>query len=854
VRTGGQIGNISNFQADSIDARMNYWGQCEGPKPGERATMGKVYLDPFLRVIYPEASYWMELAPNKTKIIANDEDEIVFSAHFFNTLTRVDTAGVEIRYRVEILGDTLMMGTLTTDINGRASLTIKVPPEYSQTTGFAVYFETDLQCIEKAFFLSVEAQTGPDLEIYNAEIIQVLNSSDFIVPNKAFAVKATISTTEAITTPFKVIVEANGNTYDTFYQFDREHIGVDYSFESPLTEISLPQGQPIVAYFLVDELGFDAGTVEVSVTVDPAEGGDFKGRVVEANEFNNTKVVYATAKNTTFGNEGDAEVKVLVQAADNYPSTSVSRLRTWADSAAAFMHKTWPMKDGQAVFTTAAKVADYSYTGFADTLLMETWQPYLTKAYKEMRRANPAFDRYIMAVEPHWFGLRLDKEEFNHRASQTLSWSGIWDFMVASADHYRHGVHVLGHSFGLRRGDLDPNNVDQREQYFDNFIGIDVMDGVDVIGGKIVWSGIDNKVSRRMRAKCFMGNSQTPTLSFDFMYWVSDGDYSRLFASVEQFTSQKSQLSKTGTVPKALFIEGNVDSTTLAYDFGPWMRLADATISPMMDAAYATHTFKVLDAGDQEIASYLYHPTFRALGLDEVDALTGPDPQMQKEYFAFVVPCPDDARRVVVEKDGNVVAERTISANKPVVTITFPANNQDVKSANFEATWSATDPDGETKFWYTAWLSTNNGVSWTTIQYESLSQQDSIFGTADKSGYRLRVVANDGVNTSDTAEVAFSILTSAERIPTPASFTLEQNYPNPFNPSTTLTFTLPAAGDVSLVVFDALGRPVATVVDGYRAAGTYHVGFNASDLSSGNYLAVLRSGNHTASIRMTLAR
>ncbi|MDT8323510.1 MAG: T9SS type A sorting domain-containing protein [Bacteroidota bacterium] len=854
VRTGGQIGNVSNFQADSIDVRRNYWGQCEGPKPGERATMGKVYLDPFLRAEYPEASYWLELQPDKKNVIANDEDEIIFSAHLFNTLTMADSAGVEIRYRVVIVGDTLMQGTLVTDANGRASLAIRIPPKYSQTTGFSVFFETDLQCIEKAFFLGVEEQTGPDLEIYQAEIIQVLNSSDNIAPNKAFAVKATVSTTESISTPFKVQVEANGNTYDTFHIFDADFLGIDHQFENPLTEVDLPRGQPIVIYFLVNELGFDAGTVEVSVTVDPTDAQNPKGRVEEANEFNNTKVIYSTAVATALGNEGEPEVNVLVQGADGYPGGGLNRLISWADSAANFMHKTWPIKDGQAQFTTAPVVADYSYIGAADTLLNETWQPYLMKAYKEMRRANPAYDRYVMAVQPQWFGTRLDKEEFNHRASQTLSWSGIWDFMVSSADHWKHGVHSLGHSFGLRRDDLDPDNVEQREQYFDNFIGIDVMDGIDVTGGRIMWAGIDNKVSRRMRVKCFMGSSQLPSSSFDYNLWISDVEYSKLFTSMEKFTAEKRSLSKTGTVEKALFIEGSVDSTTKAFDFGPWMRLADATVSPMMDAQYATHTFKVLDGGDQEIATYLYHPTFRALGLDEVDAATGPDPKMASEYFAFVVPCPDEAARVVVERDGNVVAERTISASKPVVSIDFPKNNADVKSEKFQAAWSATDPDGESKFWYTVWLSTNNGGSWKMTQYESLAEADSIIGQANRGGYRLRVVANDGVNTSDTAEVAFSILTSTERIPSPAAFELRQNYPNPFNPSTTLTFTIPVSGDVSLDVFDALGRKVATVVRDYRSAGTYHVAFDAAELSSGSYMAVLRSGTQTASIRMTLAR
>ncbi|MBE0645233.1 MAG: T9SS type A sorting domain-containing protein [Bacteroidetes bacterium] len=853
VRTQDAIGNVSNFQADSIDARYNYWGRCEGPKSGERNTMGKVFLDPFLRVEYPGASYWGELVASKKKIIANGEDSIVFTGHFFNVLTGVDTAGVVVRYRVEVQGDTLYNGSVVTDAQGNVSFSIKVPQKYSQITGMAVYISTDLQCIEQSFFLNIEKQTGPDLEVYEPELVQVLNAETNVVPHKGFVVKATILTTEPVTTPFKIVVDANGHKYETFYIYDRTNIGINYSMENPLTEMIMQTNKPVVVLFFINETGFSAGNVEVSVTVDPTEPGNNKGRIVEANELNNTKSVFAVAKNTLFGNEGDATLKVFVQGADGY--SNPNRIKSWADSTAMFLEAAWPMSSGQAQFTSSSTIGDYSFVGAADTLLQETWQPYLTKVYKEMVRKNPASDRYLMGVAADWFETRLDKQEFNHGASQTLSWSGAWDFMVASADHWKHAAHSLGHSFGLRRADLDPDNVDMREQYNENFIGVDVVDAYDFRYNRIVSNFLDNKVSHRMKAKCFMGGSQLPDVtSFDYYLWISDVEYNALLGSVAQFTSQKSKLSKTSTVEKAVFIEGSIDSTSRAITFGPWMRVENAIPSSMLPTAYATHTFRVLDAGDQEIATYLYHPTFRALGLDEVDAMTAPNPQMETEYFAFVVPCPDNARRVVVEEGGNIVAERIISANKPVVSIQFPTDGQDVKEERFQASWSATDPDGETQFWYTVWFSTNRGATWTTLQYENPAMVDSIFGTKNRTGYMLRVVANDGVNVSDTVEVEFSILTSTERIPTPAEFQLEQNYPNPFNPSTSLTFTLPVSGEASLTVFDALGRPVATVVDGYRSAGTYHVGFDASGLASGTYLAVLRSGGNVASIRMTLAR
>ena len=59
----------------------------------------------------------------------------------------------------------------------------------------------------------------------------------------------------------------------------------------------------------------------------------------------------------------------------------------------------------------------------------------------------------------------------------------------------------------------------------------------------------------------------------------------------------------------------------------------------------------------------------------------------------------------------------------------------------------------------------------------------------------------------------------------PERFTLSQNYPNPFNPSTTISFSIPASGFVTLKVFDVLGREVATLVNEEKPAGSYEVNF-----------------------------
>jgi len=70
----------------------------------------------------------------------------------------------------------------------------------------------------------------------------------------------------------------------------------------------------------------------------------------------------------------------------------------------------------------------------------------------------------------------------------------------------------------------------------------------------------------------------------------------------------------------------------------------------------------------------------------------------------------------------------------------------------------------------------------------------------------------------------------------PTTFSLYQNYPNPFNPTTMVRYVLPGAGEVTLQVFDLLGRKVATLEERKeRDAGFYEAVADKSRLSSGMY-------------------
>jgi hypothetical protein len=89
----------------------------------------------------------------------------------------------------------------------------------------------------------------------------------------------------------------------------------------------------------------------------------------------------------------------------------------------------------------------------------------------------------------------------------------------------------------------------------------------------------------------------------------------------------------------------------------------------------------------------------------------------------------------------------------------------------------------------------------------------------------------------------------------PEKFELHQNYPNPFNPTTTIRFDVSVSGNVSLKVYDVLGREVAVLADEYLRAGSYERVFDGSELPSGVYIYSLNvDGKQMGVRRMTLVK
>jgi hypothetical protein len=88
----------------------------------------------------------------------------------------------------------------------------------------------------------------------------------------------------------------------------------------------------------------------------------------------------------------------------------------------------------------------------------------------------------------------------------------------------------------------------------------------------------------------------------------------------------------------------------------------------------------------------------------------------------------------------------------------------------------------------------------------------------------------------------------------PGVFSLSQNYPNPFNPTTVISYQLPVASTVTLVVYDLLGREVMNLVDEKESSGSHTARFSGSGLASGVYFYRLTAGDFVQTRKLVLTK
>lgn len=143
-----------------------------------------------------------------------------------------------------------------------------------------------------------------------------------------------------------------------------------------------------------------------------------------------------------------------------------------------------------------------------------------------------------------------------------------------------------------------------------------------------------------------------------------------------------------------------------------------------------------------------------------------------------------------------------------------------------------------------AWVNGNGSISGTSYvdSYQlTYSEGGAVTGTLVFDDFR---VVDKGIPTS-TQETDSELPTDVQ---------LSQNYPNPFNPSTKINFALPQNGEISLKIYDMLGREVATLYEGVKKQGFHSIQFDASSYASGIYIYRLVTETGSVSKKMTLLK
>ncbi|MDR8390849.1 T9SS type A sorting domain-containing protein [Aliifodinibius sp. S!AR15-10] len=127
-------------------------------------------------------------------------------------------------------------------------------------------------------------------------------------------------------------------------------------------------------------------------------------------------------------------------------------------------------------------------------------------------------------------------------------------------------------------------------------------------------------------------------------------------------------------------------------------------------------------------------------------------------------------------------------------------------------------------------------------------------GKMQKSGKRKSYKILTRVS-PDQARFILTVNPGTEGAALPSEVSLQQNYPNPFNPSTTIQFNLPIQSEVSLTIYDMLGREVATLINQQSySAGQHSVNWNASGYPSGVYFYRLTTPEGTFTKKLTLIK
>jgi hypothetical protein len=210
---------------------------------------------------------------------------------------------------------------------------------------------------------------------------------------------------------------------------------------------------------------------------------------------------------------------------------------------------------------------------------------------------------------------------------------------------------------------------------------------------------------------------------------------------------------------------------------------------------------------------------------------------------------------VSFDPDNNIVLKTATLTQIPPLPVELTNFTATVRGSFVTLSWTTVTEKNNKGFEIERKNITNKGT-WESLDFvegngtatspNNYSYTDHISGYGDFS-YRLKQIDYDGsYEYSNEVTVRGGIK--------PDEYILGQNYPNPFNPTTVISFELPEAAKVKLVVYNLLGQVVMTLADGNYEAGAYKRYFDGTNLSSGVYIYELKANDILLKHKMVLMK
>ena len=196
----------------------------------------------------------------------------------------------------------------------------------------------------------------------------------------------------------------------------------------------------------------------------------------------------------------------------------------------------------------------------------------------------------------------------------------------------------------------------------------------------------------------------------------------------------------------------------------------------------------------------------------------------------------DKGYSINTDNSGNLyVTGETQSTNFPIKTLAGAYNQ-----SNFGGMWDAfilMFNNSGTRIWATYYGGMNPDYGFSICTDNSIN----LYVTGYTNGNFPLLYLNGAYNQSyphwGAFILKFSTMVGIKSISNeiPDKYSLYQNYPNPFNPITNIKFNLPKSSQTKLIVYDILGKEIATLVNEKLSAGSYEVDWDVSGYPSGVY-------------------